>query len=68
MIIRVLYINLNGFGLCEGGAFQHYLSIEEPHFNITKNCQPKYYTPAFAKPVLAVVIILNRKFVLWENT
>jgi hypothetical protein len=53
----VFTIGGNGFGLGEGGEFQHQLSYEEPKFKYRKNCHTKHCSATFAKPVLPPVVL-----------
>jgi len=36
-----IVVAANGFGLGEGGDFEHKTSFEAPNYNYTKNCHTK---------------------------
>jgi len=50
-------LTANGFGLGEGGDFQHQLSYEAQKFIYPQNCPTKHCTATFAKPVLPAGVL-----------
>lgn len=59
--IRIIQVLLghNGLQIAAGGAFQHYRSFGEPHFNYTKKLSYEALTPACAKPLLWAAFLLS---------
>ena len=55
-------VHITEKGFAKAGLFSTTVHSENHTSIIRKNCQPKHRTPAFAKPLLAVVLIVNVEY------